>query len=155
MTNSQDKALVHVRKTAPEDAVAVSRFLKDLERAGKRNLPSDAEFVLNTYICNELLVGSHVATDENGRPFGIQILLREKSPNPGDDSQIWGGIGTHVAEDAARRGTGRALFAATRQAAQNAGLLHIDATIGETNAEGLAYYGAMGFETYKILGSEG
>jgi ribosomal protein S18 acetylase RimI-like enzyme len=43
------------------------------------------------------------------------------------------------------------LFAASRQAAQAAGLTMIDATIGETNTAALAYYEAMGFCSYRTF----
>ncbi|WP_165354820.1 hypothetical protein [Tropicimonas sp. IMCC6043] len=44
---------------------------------------------------------------------------------------------------------GRALFDATRAAAEAAGIDRIDASIGADNADGLAYYDAMGFRTYR------
>jgi hypothetical protein len=43
------------------------------------------------------------------------------------------------------------LFAQTLDAALGFGLTSIDATIGADNAEGLAYYEAMGFREYRQL----
>ena len=53
------------------------------------------------------------------------------------------------ADALARRGVGKALFAATRLAAENADQQNIDATIGADNANGLAYYDAIGFQSYR------
>jgi len=61
----------------------------------------------------------------------------------------WGIIGTHVSPQAARRGVGSTLFAATRRAAEARGLKNIDASIGADNALGQSYYDAMGFMTYR------
>lgn len=58
-------------------------------------------------------------------------------------------MGTHVNPDAARRGVGKALFPVTLLAAKAYGLAKIDATIGANNPEGLGYYEAMGFRTYR------
>ena len=62
---------------------------------------------------------------------------------------VWGIIGTHVKLDAARRGVGKTLFVATHKAAIDSGLKRIDATIAATNADGLFYYDAVGFRTYR------
>ncbi|WP_342749938.1 GNAT family N-acetyltransferase [Brucella pituitosa] len=58
-------------------------------------------------------------------------------------------MGTHVSPRAVRRGVGSALFAATHQAAKGARITDIDASIGDDNDMGLAYYEAMGFRTYR------
>ena len=63
--------------------------------------------------------------------------------------RVGGFIGTSVALDTGRKGIGRRLFDATLVIAQQVGLADIDATIGADNAPGLAYYDAMGFETYQ------
>jgi len=48
-------------------------------------------------------------------------------------------------------GVGRALFPATRAAAEELGLEFINATIRADNVSGLAYYAKMGFEPYDRL----
>ncbi len=48
-------------------------------------------------------------------------------------------------------GVGRALFPATRAAAEELGLEFINATIRADNVSGLAYYSKMGFEPYDRL----
>ena len=57
----------------------------------------------------------------------------------------------NIRPDAARRGVGKALFAASLQAARSAKLLAIDATIGEDNQPALAYYEALGFRDYRRI----
>lgn len=76
-------------------------------------------------------------------------MKRAAAGNPWGVRPGWGIVGTHIRPDAARRGVGRALFGQTLDAARAAGLRHIDATIAADNAEGLAYYEAMGFRTYR------
>jgi L-amino acid N-acyltransferase YncA len=49
-----------------------------------------------------------------------------------------------------RRGTGAALFAATRDEARRQGRRAINAAIRADNTGGLAFYGRMGFEDYQI-----
>ena len=61
----------------------------------------------------------------------------------------WGIVGTHIDPEAKRLGLGRRLFAETAAAAKNAGLDHIDASIGADNSDAQRYYAAMGFETYR------
>lgn len=141
-------------KTRPavmSDADEISAFLQDLARLGKRTLPSDAEFVQTTYIDHPDNIRCTVAQDTDGRLLGLQILKRASEGNAYGVTPGWGIIGTHVRPDAARRGVGKALFAATHDAAIKAGLQKIDATIGANNPEGLAYYEAIGFRTYDTL----
>ena len=138
-----------VRQANIGDAAEIAGFLEELARLGKRNIPSDQDFVRTTYIDNADNICCLVAVDDNGEILGVQVL---KLATPGNDYGVtpgWGIIGTHVKASAARRGVGRALFTATRSAAAGAGLKKIDATIGAGNAEGLAYYEAVGFYTHE------
>ena len=48
-----------------------------------------------------------------------------------------------------RCGVRAAFFAATSQSARQNGMPKIDAMIGESNAQALSYYAAMGFRTYR------
>jgi ribosomal protein S18 acetylase RimI-like enzyme len=137
------------RKAVLEDAVPMSEMLMALTQVGKRSLPSDPDFVRNSYIAHPDAIQCTLAVDDVGQILGLQILKRAAEGNPYGVTPGWGIIGTHVHPDAARRGVGKALIAATREAAQAAGLQNIDATIGKTNDEGLGYYTAMGFEDYK------
>lgn len=140
-----------VRQAILKDAFEVSQFLEELAKLGKRNLPCDQEFVQSNYIEHADNIRCSVAEDENGEILGLQILKIAAKGNPYGVTPGWGMIGTHVKPSAARRGVGKALFVETEKAARDAGLQKIDATIGASNTEGLAYYDAMGFRTYKDL----
>ena len=140
---------MRVREAVPTDAPGISAFLQVLAARGKRTLPSDADYVSSHYIANPNRIQCAVAEGDDGTLLGLQILLHAAEDNPYGVTPGWGMIGTHVRPDAARQGVGKALFAATRAAAERAGLQKIDAMIGADNAEGLAYYGAMGFQTYR------
>ncbi|MEJ2035269.1 MAG: GNAT family N-acetyltransferase [Maritimibacter sp.] len=74
-----------------------------------------------------------------------EILKIWNSNRPSDPAHI----GSYVRSEMAGRGIGRQLFARSSEAARTAGLIAIDATIADDNAPGLAYYDAMGFETYR------
>ncbi|MDE9451124.1 GNAT family N-acetyltransferase [Aliiroseovarius sp. Z3] len=137
------------RQATTEDAAEISAFLKELVDRGKRKRPWEETFVRDCYVNNPDGIQCSVAVDDDGTILGMQALSRAVQGNIYDVTPGWGIIGTHVKPSAARRGVGKALFAATLTAAQNAGIKNIDATIGSTNAEGLAYYEAMGFRTYR------
>ncbi|MEM1065863.1 MAG: GNAT family N-acetyltransferase [Pseudomonadota bacterium] len=138
-----------IRAAVADDAAQISAFLQELTALGKRTRPSDEAFVRAEYIGNPNGVSCTVAEDADGTLLGIQILSVAQHANPYGVAPGWGIIGTHGRPSAARRGVGRALFPASRAAAEAAGLASLDAAIGETNAEGLAYYEAMGFRTYR------
>jgi len=81
--------------------------------------------------------------------LGFQSLKLAQAKNIYGVTPGWGVIGTYVALDTGRKGNGKQLFDATFAFAQQAGLSDIDATIGAENAQGIAYYEAMGFQTYR------
>lgn len=138
-----------VRDAVLEDAAEISALLEELKALGKRTRPHDEAFVRDHYINGPDGIRCSVAEDDSGEILGIQILSHATETNPWGVTPGWGIIGTHVKASAARRGVGRALFAATHEAAVEAGLTKIDATIGADNADGLAYYEAIGFRTYR------
>lgn len=138
-----------IRPASQNDAEGMSLFLQQLAAIGKRTRPSDPEFVRTNYIENSDSVQCIVAEDDDGTILGFQSLKLAREGNIYGVTTGWGIIGTHVNPHAARRGIGRALFAATRLAAQQAGLRQIDASIDEKNHDGLAYYDAIGFRTYR------
>ncbi len=140
---------MRVRAAVQNDAPEISALLQELTALGKRTRPSDEGFVRNEYIGNPNGVACSVAEESDGAVLGIQILSVAQPGNPWAVEPGWGIIGTHVRPRAARRGVGRALFATTLAAAEAAGLRSLDAAIGEANAEGLAYYEAIGFRTYR------
>ena len=137
------------RHATPEDVAEMSRFLQHLAALGKRISPTSEAFVLQQYVDHPDNIQCTVVEDDDGTLMGFQILKCAAENNIYDVTPGWGIIGTHVRPDAARRGVGRKLFAETQKAAQRAGLQKIDASISAENAEGLAYYDAIGFQTYR------
>lgn len=137
-----------IRDATLDDAAAISVFLKELTALGKRQSPDDDAFVRACYIESPHKIRCSLA-DENGHVLGFQSLQRASADNTWGVAPGWGIIGTHIRPSAARRGVGRALFASSRRAARDAGLTDIDATIAADNPEALAFYGALGFDTYR------
>lgn len=142
-------AQITIREARDSDAAGMSALLQALTHAGKRTRPSDAAFALSHYINGPHQIRCSVAVAATGEVLGFQSLKLATAGNPYGVATGWGIIGTHIAPTAARRGVGRALFGVTLTAAKAAGLPAIDATIGAGNAEGLAYYEAMGFRDYR------
>jgi ribosomal protein S18 acetylase RimI-like enzyme len=141
---------MQIRTAQPSDAAAMSAMLGLLVAAGKRKSPADAGFVLAHYIQSPDGIRCSLAEDADGTLLGFQSLIHSRPGNRYGTPVGWGIIGTHVSPLAARRGVGSALFQVTRQAAKEAGLREIEAFIGETNQEALAYYEKMGFRTYRL-----
>ena len=111
----------------------------------------DPAYVASHYIAAADQLTCTVALDphKDGVVMGFQSLKLAQAKNIYDVAPGWGVIGTYVALDTGRKGIGRRLFDATLVIARQVGLADIDATIGADNAPGLAYYDAMGFETYQ------
>ena len=140
---------MRIRLAVMSDASEISVFLGQLTSLGKRNSPSDPDFVRTHYIAHSDNIQCAVAEDVDGTILGLQILKIATKGNIYGVAVGWGIIGTHVKPDAARRGVGKTLFVATHKAAIHAGLKKIDATIAATNSDALSYYSAIGFHTYR------
>ncbi|QLD13393.1 GNAT family N-acetyltransferase [Microbacterium oleivorans] len=119
-----------------------------IHRAGLRATAVDAGVMRERYLDSKGEVACTVAV-RDGEVVGFQSLKRAWPGNPYDVTIGWGIIGTHIRPDAGRSGIGRRIFVITLAAAKDAGLRHIDATIGADNAAGLAYYAALGFIPYR------
>ena len=132
----------------PDHAEGISDMLQTLVAAGKRTARADLEFVLAHYITPPARIACTLAV-QGDRVLGLQSLQLATPGNAYGTPVGWGIIGTHIHPKAARRGIGKALFATTLNAARGAGLSSIEALIGAENAEGLAYYEAMGFRSYR------
>ncbi|SIO16362.1 GNAT family N-acetyltransferase [Vannielia litorea] len=141
--------MVMVRQANAADAEGMGQVLEALLAAGRRQKPGDTGFARAHYLEHPDLIAIMVAVDPSGRIMGFQSLKRAMPGNELGVTPGWGIIGTHVHPGATRRGVGRKLFAPTRGAAETAGLGRVEATIGRTNAGALAYYRAMGFETWR------
>lgn len=140
---------METRRASIADAEAMHRVLRAIIAQTGRERPSDVAFVTRHYIANPAGIRCTVAVDATGGVVGFQSLVRAEAGNRYDVPPGWGIIGTHISPHAHRQGVGAALFAASRAAAQAAGLTKIDAYIGADNVGALRYYEAMGFRTYR------
>jgi GNAT superfamily N-acetyltransferase len=143
---------MRIRQAQAGDAEAMDAVLTPILARWGSDRPRGSDHVLAHYIAHPARLSCCVA-EEAGRVLGFQSLKRAEPGNPYDLPPGWGIIGTYVSEDAVGRGVGRALFAVSLAAAQAAGLPRIDATIGAGNADGLAYYEALGFRTWRSRGT--
>ncbi len=139
---------MEIRPVRIDDADDMSKVLKEIIDATGRQRQYDRDHVIELYISDPNRIECHVAVAD-GEVLGFQSLKHATEGNPYGVAVGWGIIGTHVSPRAARKGVGSALFAATRQAATVAGIIDIDASIGDNNDMGLAHYEAIGFRTYR------
>jgi len=139
-----------IRPAKPDDAHGMSTILSEILKVWKSERASDPDYVRSFYIEASDKIQCTVAVGETGEILGFQSLKLASENNVFDVAVGWGVIGTYVKLDIGRRGIGSALFKATKQVAQLAGLANIDATIGDKNALGLGYYDAMGFQIYQV-----
>lgn len=139
---------MRIRDAVLGDVEQMSGFLKELTASGKRTSPDNEAFVRAHYIEDPGKIRCSIA-EESGVVLGFQSLKRAEAGNKYGVTSGWGIIGTHIRPSAARRGVGRALFAVSHKAAEDALIEKIDASIANDNPEALAYYEAMGFRTYR------
>ena len=142
--------MIIVQQATDDDATRMSEILAEVLVSWNSQRPRSPQHVLENYINHPDRIRCSVARDGSGGLLGFQSLKVASAGNPYDLPVGWGIIGTYVSSDAGRKGVGRFLFASSREAALAAGLLEIDATIDEENHPALAYYEALGFETYKV-----
>lgn len=144
-----DKNLSEIRPAVAEDAQGMSIVLSEILTKWKSDRISDPDHVCTFYIEHPDGIQCTVAVGSDGTILGFQSLILATVANMYDVTPGWGIIGTYVKLDAGRRGIGSALFASTIQAARDAGLSKIEATIAADNELGLNYYDAIGFQTYR------
>lgn len=137
------------RLATAADAKAMDDVLTPILESWGSTRDRGADHIRAFYIDHPDAIACTLA--QTDRVVGFQALKRATPGNVYDLPEGWGIIGTYVALDAPRCGIGRALFAASRRAAQQAGVRLIDATIGADNVAGLAYYEAMGFRDWRTL----
>lgn len=140
--------MIELRASRPSDAEDMAEVQNAIHRAGLRSTPVDVELIRERYLDPAYRIACTIA-ELDGRVIGFQSLKRAWPDNPYDVPEGWGIIGTHIHPDFGGSGLGRRLFAESLAAAQEAGLDHIDATIGADNAPALGYYAAMGFTPYR------
>lgn len=141
-------AEVTLRPATLEDAEGMAAVQNAIFAAGLRKTAVDADRMRALYLTHPNSILTTVAVT-GGRVAGFQWLGHAREGNEYGVAPGWGMIGTHIHPESGRRGIGKRLFAASLAAARQAGLAHIDASIGEDNVAGLAYYSAIGFRPYR------
>lgn len=137
-----------IRHAVPSDARELATLLNEIIRAGGTTAieteltPQEFD---DWFISGQYPLACHVA-EEDGILYGFQSLSLF-----GDPPEGWADIATFARIAPKKKGVGTALFEATLKAARERGLAAINATIRADNVSGLAYYGKMGFETYKVV----
>lgn len=134
-----------IRPASAADAAQLCAVLNPIIAAGGTTAHKHAfspERMTTHYIAPETGVSCLVA-QADGQIIGFQAL-KWMQDQPG-----WATIATFVQPGGHGRGTGAALFAATRLAAQAAGVTTIDATIRTENTGGLRFYTRLGFKDYR------
>lgn len=141
-----------VRHAVRADAAAMAELINAIIAIGGTTAYEDAfdaDGMDAAYISLPQLVSCFVA-EADGQLLGFQGLMRSFDPDdPLPDG--WATIGTFARIGLTQRGVGSALFARTRETAQAAGIVAIDATIRADNAGGLAFYTRQGFVDYARL----
>ncbi|SCB58369.1 L-amino acid N-acyltransferase YncA [Rhizobium aethiopicum] len=139
---------MHVRKAVSADAEELCGLLNEIILVGGTTALETpltvAEFA-DWFIDGEFPLVCHVVEHDRSLA-GFQSLSLY-----GDPPQGYADIATFARMNPKISGVGRALFPATRAAAEELGLEFINATIRADNVTGLAYYSKMGFEPYDRL----
>lgn len=143
-----DQTQIKTRAATLEDVPAMCRLVNEIIEIGGTTafeVPFTHEKLATSYLTGDDHLSCFVALDGAGEVAGYQSLLTwDRLPDG------WADIATFARARPKLPGVGTALFAATRQFAQSAGLVALNATIRADNRSGLSYYGKMGFETYSI-----
>lgn len=137
-----------IRPAVAVDAEAMGVLLNEIIRIGGTTAITSelsADEIREWFISGAAVVSCFVAIDAGGEILGFQSLSRY-----GDLQEGWGDIATFASRSRQKSGVGGALFAHTRAAAAQYGFTTINASIRVDNTGGLAYYGKMGFVTYRV-----
>jgi L-amino acid N-acyltransferase YncA len=139
---------MHIRKAVSADAEELCSLLNEIILIGGTTAletPLSATEFADWFIDGEFPLVCHVAEHD-------QLLAGFQSLSSyGDLPKGVADIATFARVNPKVPGVGRALFPATRAAAEELGLEFINATIRADNVSGLAYYAKMGFEPYDRL----
>ena len=139
---------MEIRPVRNEDATVLADLLNEII-AGGGTTALEKLFTPGA-LAGDMLTGPgviccFVALDDDGSLGGFQSLVRSDDlPNDVGDIATFSRVGR------VRKGMGSQLFAVTRQAATEKGLAAVNATIRADNIGGLAFYGRLGFEPYRI-----
>ncbi|MEO8746404.1 MAG: hypothetical protein ABI379_01920 [Rhodanobacter sp.] len=140
---------LEVRPVTAADAAELAALLNAIiARGGTTALeePFTPERLDEVYLTGPGVLSCVAAVgSDNGHLAGFQTLVR--APCLPKD---WGDIATFSRVGGTQKGTGTALFVATRANARMHRLATINATIRADNTGGLAYYSRMGFIDYGV-----
>ena len=140
-----------IRRATSDDAGQMTALLNEIIAIGgttAHQAPFDDERMYDHYIAAPTQICCHVA-EQDGLILGFQHL---DGPDPDQGgAEGWGYIASFVATSAAGKGVGQRLFTATLEAARQAGVQSINATIRADNTVGLRYYEGLGFIRFDVL----
>ncbi len=137
-----------VRDAGPEDAEGMCKLINAIIEIGgttAHSRPFTVDRMIAHHITGEGVISCKVAC-ESDVILGFQYLAHA-DPNT-QMPQDWGIIASFVDPAAQGKGVGGLLFSQTKIAAQNAGIVAIDATIRLENTPGRKYYSRLGFVDY-------
>lgn len=140
---------MQIRAARSEHASAISSLLGALLASGRRNAPTDTEFVLKHYIRHPERIACTLVFSKDDQLLGFQTLKRAVVGNRHETPEGWGIIGTHLSPNVAPQAVGCRLFGTTRMAAATAGLVDIEAFIDAEDDDVLAYYEKIGLGTWR------
>lgn len=137
-----------IRPALDSDAEPMRALLNEIIRIGGTTAITSelsVDEMREWFISGADVVSCFLAINANGEILGFQSLSRY-----GDLQEGWVDIATFASRSRQKSGVGGALFAHTRAAAAQYGFTTINASIRVDNTGGLAYYGKMGFVTYRV-----
>lgn len=129
------------------DAVEMCEIQTQAYKDWGKDLIPTPEGIGEDYIDHPDRVSCVVALID-GKVVGFQSVQGTAVVNKFNLEPGWAAIGTYVRLDATRQGIGSAMFAASKEAASDAGIKHLDAWINSSDPRVLDYYDAMGFVDY-------
>ena len=140
---------ITVRNAEISDVPQMCAILNEIIEIGgttAHQVPFDEEKFAGKFLLQDSKVSCLVAVNDANDCVGFQTV------DIWDELPIgWGDISTFARVSGKIRGVGTALFAETSRIAEQKGLTAINAVIRADNTGGLAFYGKMGFETYKTI----
>ena len=139
--------MLTVRKTRPEDDEALAAILNRIIEIGGTTAYQTprAPETFRIDVLERYGLISCVVAEVDGTVAGFQYLSWHTERPEG-----WADIATFARPEPKVRGVGRALMTVTLDAARATGVRTVNATIRADNDQGLGFYEAMGFETYRV-----
>jgi L-amino acid N-acyltransferase YncA len=136
-----------IRTAEYSDAADLAAILNEIIALGgtTAHLTPVSGPIIRQWMDHDPEASSWVLAEQDGAVIGFQFA-EPHSQLPPEAADI----ASFVKPGITGKGTGRALFTATRDACRNLGYKWINATIRADNQSGLTYYSAMGFKDWHI-----